>query len=233
MKYLWSAAVLIFLAGMPLASHADGTAELQRLIGKADSKIDSASPAAPGSASNTAETTNADDPIRLTPDRTRIIRLEQDAASVIVTNPAHAAVVMDSPRLLVVMPRAPGTTAFTVLDREGKVLLERSVIVTGAQKKYVRVRRMCADGDSSCAPSAYYYCPDGCYEVSPVESDGATNIPPIAGGTAPTPEETVNPDASPDAAEDFDGDAEDLQENVQEFIDNMPSPPVGPGMEPE
>src|SRR6187402_975472 len=60
-----------------------------------------------------------DNSIRITPDTTKIIRLEQDAASVIVANPEHASIVLDSPRLLVVMPRMPGTTLFTVLNAKG------------------------------------------------------------------------------------------------------------------
>jgi hypothetical protein len=208
---------------MPLVSHADGTAELQRLIGqKGDSPTLSSSSGVLSAA--------PDDAIRLTPDRTRILRLDQDAASVIVTNPAHASVVMDNPRLLVVMPREPGTTSFTVLDREGKTILERNVIVTGAQQKYVRVRRMCAEGDSSCTSSAYYYCPDGCYEVRPVVDDGGSNIPPVASANAPA---SSSDEDIPVADEDFEGDVQEMQESIQNFIENMPSPPVGPGMEPE
>lgn len=207
--------LLLFLTGVPLLSQADGTAELQRLIG---GKTDSPALAAPSGVLSSAP----DDAIRLTPDRTRILRLDQDAASVIVTNPAHAAVIMDSPRLLVVMPRAPGTTSFTVLNREGQTILERSVIVTGAQQKYVRVRRMCAEGDASCAASAYYYCPDGCYEVQPVADDGsAGSIPPVSSSAAP---EEIAPEADSESPviEEYDG-----------AVDNMPSPPVEPGMEPQ
>jgi hypothetical protein len=117
--------------------------------------------------------------IRITPDRTKLVRLRQDAASVIVTNPAHASVLLDSPRLLVVMPRLPGTTSFTVLNARGDVIMERTVIVAStAQPKYVRVRRICGSGDSGCVPSAYFYCPDGCYEVMTVPP-GETQVPEI------------------------------------------------------
>lgn len=125
--------------------------------------------------------------IRLTPDKTKILHLDQDAASVVVANPAHASVLMDSPRLLVIMPREPGTTSFTVLDAAGAAIMERSVIVTATEPKYVRVRRMC-DGQQGCEASSYFYCPDGCYEVTPVPGDTAqTDVPAIAATAPPAP----------------------------------------------
>ena len=158
-----------------------------------------------------------ENPVRLTPDRTRILRLDQDAASVVVTNPRHAQVILETPRLLIIMPREPGATAFTVLDRQGQTILERSIIVSGAQQKYVRIRKSCAGSDDpSCAPSAYFYCPDGCYEVSPVSGDqGQGNVPEMSGAApastnVPAPEtnmrrsdtgpiESVEPDIDPNA----------------------------------
>jgi hypothetical protein len=125
------------------------------------------------------------DDLRVTPDKTAMVRLNTDAASVVVTNPAHAVVQLESPRLLVIMPREPGTTGLTVLDRHGKVILQKNIIVTAAQQHYVRVRRACGAQDPSCVPSAYFYCPDGCYEVTPVAGDGVTPEAPPMTGNAP------------------------------------------------
>lgn len=144
----------------------------------------------PGAASKDAQNSapaSSEDPsiiddgiIRLTPDNTKVVRLDQDAVSVVVANPVHASVVLDSPRLLIVMPREPGTTSFTVLNEKGDTILERTVIVTStAKKKYVRVRRSCDASDSTCVKDSYFFCPDGCYEVIPTQSP---NSP------APTPE---------------------------------------------
>ncbi|MBI1216362.1 MAG: hypothetical protein GC185_11180 [Alphaproteobacteria bacterium] len=129
----------------------------------------------------------ADGSIRITPDRTYLLRLDQDAASVIVTNPDHASIALDTPRLLVIMPRLPGSTAFTVLDRRGQVVMEKNIIVTAVQKKYVRIRRMCT-GSTSCSSDTYYYCPDGCYEVTPVQPGQGSSAPPppIASGSSTT-----------------------------------------------
>ncbi len=119
-----------------------------------------------------------DDALRLTSNKDEIIRLGRDAASVIVNNPEHASVMLDSPRLLIVMPRQPGTTSFSVLDNNGEVILRKDIIVTNVQPQYVRIRRVCNGTDPSCVPAAYYYCPDGCYEVTPVAPGGANSVPP-------------------------------------------------------
>lgn len=116
--------------------------------------------------------------LRLTSDKNVLVRLEQNAASVIVNNPEHAAIMLDSPRLLIVMPRQPGATSFTVLNDGGDIILQKDIIVTNAQPQYVRIRRMCGSGDSSCLPTAYYYCPDGCYEVTPIAPGSTGTVPP-------------------------------------------------------
>ncbi len=159
-----------------------------------------------------------DGPIRITPDQTKIVRLDQDAASVVVTNPDHASVILDSPRLLVVRPRQPGTTSCTVLNAKGDTIMEKTVIVASqARSKYVRVRRVCASQDSACVPVAYFYCPDGCYEVTPVAPGGEGQpVPAIASRSATTgatPEEAPieeNDAPTPDqpATEEPSGEAE-------------------------
>lgn len=114
-----------------------------------------------------AATANAmNDAIHISPSKSEVIRLDQDAASVIVSNPAHAAIMLDSPRVLIVLPKAPGATSFTVLDSSGKTIMEKKVIVSSGREPYVRIRKVCSGGQAGCASNSYYYCPDGCYEVS-------------------------------------------------------------------
>lgn len=126
----------------------------------------------------------ADEPLRLTPDRAQTLQLDKDAVSVVVTNPTHASVLLDTPRTLVIMPRTPGSTSFTVLDGKGGIVLQKTVIVaTAGDANYVRIRRMCGPNDTTCVPAAYFYCPDGCYEVQPVQPvQGEVNLPPATGG---------------------------------------------------
>ena len=175
MKHQFIALAFAGLLGFTaMPAMADGVVEMTRLLKGGDAPTAQAKPAAPVSGDNTA--------IRLTPDRTKILRLRESAASVIVANPNHAAVTLDSPRLLILMPREPGTTSFTVLDAHGKVLLERNIIVTAsAQPQYVRVRRVCGSNAQDCQPANYYYCPDGCFEVTPVAHEDNSNIPEVQG----------------------------------------------------
>lgn len=119
-------------------------------------------------------------PLEMTMDKTQLLRLDQDAASVIVANPEHLSVDLDNARLLMLTPLQAGATSIIVLDAAGKVILERDVLITNVQNKYVRVKRICAGSDSSCAATSYTYCPDGCYEVTPVATGAG-------GGAAPPP----------------------------------------------
>jgi hypothetical protein len=161
-----------------LSALADGTDNdvLKKLLGATGGKA-------------TIKPVENNDPLRLTTNKDRLIRLDQDAASVIVNNPAHLVVMLDSPRLMILMPRQPGATSFTVLDGEGKVVLHKEVVVTNVQPDYVRIRRICSfSTDGTCAPSSYFYCPDGCYEVTSVGDADNSNVPaPSAAPSAASP----------------------------------------------
>ena len=203
-------ALSLLISSPAFASSADDLDRLVRNGAESHAKVQvmppqNIEPAAGAPAADTADTTD-DTVIRLTPDQTKVVRIEQDAASVIVANPAHANVVLDSPRLLVVMPRMPGTTSLTILDAEGKTIAERTIIVSAmAKPKYMRIRRICSGSDASCQPSAYFYCPDGCYEVMPVQPDngGGGNAPADVGNNAapsvadPDLQRPANPNALP------------------------------------
>jgi len=107
--------------------------------------------------------------LELTPDKSELVKLDQEAASVIVGNPNHVNVMLDTPDTLVVVPRAPGASYFSVVGKDGSIIMQRHVIVGGGAHKenYVRIRRSCAGSSStSCAETSVYYCPDTCHEVS-------------------------------------------------------------------
>jgi Flp pilus assembly secretin CpaC len=118
---------------------------------------------------------NAEDthpPVRLTPDKSELIRLEKNAGSVIIGSPEHLSVLADTANTLVLVPRLPGATYITVLDRHGQVLMQRHVIVAAPKDKYVRVRRSCAGSDDkACQETRIYYCPDMCHEINTVSKD--------------------------------------------------------------
>jgi Flp pilus assembly secretin CpaC len=115
--------------------------------------------------------------LRVTTDKSEIITLDRDAASVIVGNPLHANVMADSVRKLVVIPRAPGATYFTVLDTDGNVIMQRHVIVGSPKEGYVRVKKVCnKDSGEGCKNTNVFYCPDMCHEIgSTTEQDSSSS----------------------------------------------------------
>ena len=115
-------------------------------------------------------------PLKLTPDKSELVRLNTEAASVIVGNPEHITVLLDTPKLAVVVPRKAGATYFTVLDKDQNVIMQRHVIVSSPQKNYVRIRRSCAAApqDTPCQPTSVYFCPDMCHEIVAGQGEGSS-----------------------------------------------------------
>lgn len=114
-------------------------------------------------------------PLRLTPDKSELIRLEQDAGSVILGNPEHASILAESSTLLVIVPKMPGATYFTILDASGNVIMQRHVIVASPKEGYVRIRKTCAgseaEANDACSATDVYYCPDMCHNIAPSNED--------------------------------------------------------------
>ncbi len=130
--------------------------------------------------------------IHIAPDKPAILRLEEDAASVVVGSPKFASVTMDNPRTLLIMPRAEGATSLTVLNGEGQIVMEKRIIVGGAAEKYVRIRRACTSTMAGCRNSQIYYCPDGCSDIS---LDNGNEAVPATGTQQIAP--SVNPNNPP------------------------------------
>ncbi len=116
-------------------------------------------------------------PLRLTPDKSEIVRLEEDAVSIIVGNPDHLGILMDDSRLLILVPRQPGATYLTVLNQAGQVIMQRHVIVSVANQNYIRIRRSCGN-DSACQQTTVYYCDGMCHETAIVRNNGSSVVPP-------------------------------------------------------
>ncbi|MGH1457113.1 MAG: pilus assembly protein N-terminal domain-containing protein [Alphaproteobacteria bacterium] len=101
--------------------------------------------------------------VNLTPDKSELIHIEEEIGSIIIGSPAHINVLADSAHTLVIVPRKPGATHFSVLDKKGKILMQRHVIVAAPTEDYLRVKRTCTDKD--CEDTSIYYCPDMCHQV--------------------------------------------------------------------
>lgn len=122
--------------------------------------------------------------LRLTPDKIEVIRLEADAANVVVGNAKHLVAVVETPRQIMLIPRLPGATHFEVLDAAGKTLMERDVIIAAPKQDYVRVRRACTAGKKDCADMSVFYCPDMCHQVAVTGREDKTDTNPAANAGA-------------------------------------------------
>ena len=132
---------------------------------------------------------NTHAPLNLTPDKSELLRLDRDAISVVIGNPAHINVLLDTPRVVVVVPRQPGATHFTILDQNGDVIMQRHAIVAPPSEDYVRVRRSCANAaeGENCHDTSVYYCPDTCHEIQVMQPEGESSSPSTADIPAATP----------------------------------------------
>ncbi len=122
------------------------------------------------------------EPLRVSLDKPEIIRLDRDAVNVIVGSNENLRVVPDTNRNLVLIAKKPGSTYFRALDADGKVIMQRHVIIGSPNKNYIRIRRACANGTPGCKQYSVYYCPDMCHEVNVVQD--------ASGPAAAIPEET-------------------------------------------
>ncbi len=122
-------------------------------------------------------------PIRVTPDKAEMVRLERDATTVIVGNPVHASVMVENKNLLVIVPKRPGATYFTVMDSNKQIIMQRHIIVAAPKEKYIRLHRNCntpaMSGEAQydlgeCYWMSVYYCPEGeqCHEIYFHEEEG-------------------------------------------------------------
>lgn len=139
--------------------------------------------AAPNAPNDLSQPADTDPIIRLTPDKSELIPLPRDAVSVVVGNPNHLSVLLDTPRMLVLVPKAPGATSFTVLDEAGTVVMQRHALVAAPKDKYVRIRRSCPAGSTTCRATSVYFCPDMCHEVDVTQMGEETPPPTMSGST--------------------------------------------------
>ncbi|MCB1838714.1 MAG: pilus assembly protein N-terminal domain-containing protein [Rhodospirillales bacterium] len=162
--------------------------------------------------------------IRLSPDDTKLIRLDQDASLVVVGNPEHANVIADSTRTLVIVPRNPGATYFTVMGTDGKIIMRRLLIIAGPEEHYIRVKNTCKGtaNNNSCKENNIYYCPDTCHEIL-LNTESATAVseqavPATSNQTAQAQQQNLGGFFTNDDPEE-DEEVEDATKKLQDSID--------------
>ena len=118
-------------------------------------------------------------PLRMTSDKPAVVHLNKPATNIVVPNKDHAVIRPDTRRTLIIQPRQPGATFFRALDKNGKLIMQRHILVGTPKQDYVRIRRSCDGDDGGCEQESIYYCPGRCYTVNVQQpgshSDGASS----------------------------------------------------------
>jgi Pilus formation protein N terminal region len=85
-------------------------------------------------------------------DEATMLRLERSAAEIVVGNPSIADVSVQSGKVLVLTGKSFGQTNLIVLDAQGKVIINRRVVVQEPSGGYVTVYRGSSRQTLHCAP---------------------------------------------------------------------------------
>ncbi len=85
-------------------------------------------------------------------DQASLLRLERPAAEIVVGNPSIADVSVQSGKLLVVTGKSYGQTNLMVLDADGKVIVNRKLIVQDPRTGFVTLYRGSSRITLDCAP---------------------------------------------------------------------------------
>ncbi|PJB69237.1 MAG: hypothetical protein CO093_10910 [Alphaproteobacteria bacterium CG_4_9_14_3_um_filter_47_13] len=162
LKYVAIASLFVFSTGMfSLASRAQESSLLPATTLSVDAAL------------SMQEETHP--PLRLTPDISRILTIDEPVERVIIGNDTHMNILMDTATRLIIVPRNPGATHFTLLGTKGKIIMQRHVIIASPQEKYIRIRRPCPPGSDGCQSVRMFYCPGMCHEISMSGSGSSGN----------------------------------------------------------
>jgi Flp pilus assembly secretin CpaC len=95
----------------------------------------------------------ADAPLGIVLDQATLMKLPEKVTTIVIGNPLIADVAVQSGGLVVVTGKGYGTTNLIALDRAGAVLMERSIVVRGAEANTVAVFRGVERETYSCTPN--------------------------------------------------------------------------------
>jgi hypothetical protein len=93
------------------------------------------------------------DTITVVLDQATITRLPDRVATLVIGNPLVADASIQPGGMMILTGKGYGTTNLVALDRDGAILMNRSILVTGAQDHVVVVYRGINRESYSCAPN--------------------------------------------------------------------------------
>lgn len=95
----------------------------------------------------------AEAPLGIVLDQATLMKLPEKVVTIVIGNPLIADVTVQSGGLVVVTGKGYGTTNLIALDRAGAVLMERSIVVRGAEANTIAVFRGAERETYSCTPN--------------------------------------------------------------------------------
>ena len=95
---------------------------------------------------------HADDTLDVVVDRSRLVKMPDRVATIVIGNPLIADASLQAGGLIVITGKGYGTTNLIALDRKGNALMEKLVQVRGPERDIVVVYRGITRETYSCAP---------------------------------------------------------------------------------
>lgn len=90
--------------------------------------------------------------LRVGVDKASILRLDTDAATIMIANPAIADVAVENSRLIFVLGRTTGETNLFILDNRGREIMTAAIVVVPNLDRQVTVHRSLVEATLSCDP---------------------------------------------------------------------------------
>ncbi|HIJ61934.1 MAG TPA: hypothetical protein HPQ04_04505 [Rhodospirillaceae bacterium] len=133
------------------------------------------------------------EPLLVTYDKVRLVRLDAAARRLIVANPAVADVSLETPTLLYIFGKAPGETNLVVLGEDDRPLLSLPVVVAPETERTVSVHVPTNEGSAV----RTYSCAAGrCVHIASPEALAGTAAPAAAPAAPSSAEAAVTPMSS-------------------------------------
>lgn len=123
--------------------------------------------------------------------KSHIIDLPEPAGTILIANPAAVNAILDQPQRLILMPLQPTATHMTILNRQGGMMIDATIMVSPRREQAVMVDRHCT-GTGGCPASSTHYCTDlECLDLSMRGTTTPSAPPNMTSG--PTPGTTPEP----------------------------------------
>jgi Flp pilus assembly secretin CpaC len=128
----------------------------------------------------------AADPIEVTVNKGHLLPPLRNAEIVLIAEPSIASAVVETPGIVFILGRQPGETNLFVMDRTGRILVQKDVVVVPNEPRQVTIYRSATETTLSCAPR--------CAGAAAPNSGVATDAPRSPAAPAPaTPSSSPRP----------------------------------------